>query len=216
MKHEMILTRWLEAEESQPPLLLAVSDGADWEAVKERLKGLPVCEQLIEVATGERSISIDAVRAVMPQINRTVLKGKRLVAIDQVHKLSMPAANALLKVLEEPPASARFLLATQWPQRLPATLRSRCQRINIASRTVQESAAARRFDAWRYLCDAKKEELPEEALRQIASRLEEKLRAGGPSAEVRRGYMRLRDYYRITGSGGNERAARDVLLGAML
>ncbi|NMC34359.1 MAG: DNA polymerase III, subunit gamma and tau, partial [Veillonellaceae bacterium] len=49
--------------------------------------------------------------------------------IDEVHMLTEPAFNALLKTLEEPPAHAVFILATTEPQKVPVTIRSRCQHI---------------------------------------------------------------------------------------
>ena len=53
---------------------------------------------------------------------------KRVYIIDEVHMLSMPAFNALLKILEEPPAHLAFILATTELNKVPATILSRCQR----------------------------------------------------------------------------------------
>ena len=50
---------------------------------------------------------------------------RKVYVIDEVHMLSGPAANALLKTLEEPPAHVVFVLATTDPQKVPPTLRSR-------------------------------------------------------------------------------------------
>ena len=55
----------------------------------------------------------------------------KVYIIDEVHMLSTGAFNALLKTLEEPPAHAVFILATTEPQRLPATILSRCQRFDF-------------------------------------------------------------------------------------
>lgn len=55
----------------------------------------------------------------------------RVYIIDEVHMLSQGAFNALLKTLEEPPAHAKFILATTEPQKLPATILSRCQRFDF-------------------------------------------------------------------------------------
>ena len=51
--------------------------------------------------------------------------------IDEVHMLSPGAFNALLKTLEEPPKHVKFILATTEPQKLPATILSRCQRFDF-------------------------------------------------------------------------------------
>ena len=53
---------------------------------------------------------------------------KRVYIIDEVHMLSMPAFNALLKILEEPPQHLMFILATTELHKVPATILSRCQR----------------------------------------------------------------------------------------
>lgn len=53
---------------------------------------------------------------------------KRVYIIDEVHMLSTPAFNALLKIMEEPPAHLMFILATTELKKVPATILSRCQR----------------------------------------------------------------------------------------
>ncbi len=55
----------------------------------------------------------------------------RVYIIDEVHMLSTPAFNALLKTLEEPPAHVVFILATTEVHKLPATILSRCQRFDF-------------------------------------------------------------------------------------
>jgi DNA polymerase-3 subunit gamma/tau len=55
----------------------------------------------------------------------------KVYLIDEVHMLSKPAFNALLKTLEEPPGHVKFLLATTDPQKLPVTVLSRCLQFNL-------------------------------------------------------------------------------------
>ena len=72
---------------------------------------------------------VDNVRALREEavFSPTVVK-KRVYIIDEVHMLSVPAFNALLKILEEPPEHLMFILATTELQKVPATILSRCQR----------------------------------------------------------------------------------------
>lgn len=76
--------------------------------------------------------SVDDIRKITDEVLflPTVAKYKVYI-IDEVHMLSTAAFNALLKTLEEPPAHAVFILATTDPQRIPATILSRCQRYDF-------------------------------------------------------------------------------------
>ena len=65
----------------------------------------------------------------------------KVYIIDEVHMLTHEAFNALLKTLEEPPASVVFVLATTEPFKLPATILSRCQRFDFARIPSREIAA---------------------------------------------------------------------------
>ena len=67
---------------------------------------------------------------------------KRVYIVDEVHMLSPSAFNALLKILEEPPAHLMFILATTELHKIPATILSRCQRHSF-KRIVPEQIAAR-------------------------------------------------------------------------
>jgi len=55
----------------------------------------------------------------------------RVYIIDEVHMLTLPAFNALLKTLEEPPAHVKFVFATTEPHKVPVTILSRCQRFDF-------------------------------------------------------------------------------------
>ena len=67
---------------------------------------------------------------------------KRVYIIDEVHMLSVSAFNALLKILEEPPAHLMFILATTELHKVPATILSRCQRFSF-KRILPEDIASR-------------------------------------------------------------------------
>jgi DNA polymerase-3 subunit gamma/tau len=71
----------------------------------------------------------------------------KIYIIDEVHMLTIPAFNALLKTLEEPPPHVMFIFATTEVYRVPATILSRCQRFDFRRIPVKETAARLRFIA---------------------------------------------------------------------
>ena len=76
--------------------------------------------------------SVEDVREIREAVNFLPTKAKyRVYIIDEVHMLSTGAFNALLKTLEEPPKHVKFILATTEPQKIPATILSRCQRFDF-------------------------------------------------------------------------------------
>lgn len=76
--------------------------------------------------------SVEDIRSIREEVNFLPTKAKyRVYIIDEVHMLSQGAFNALLKTLEEPPEHVKFILATTEPQKLPATILSRCQRFDF-------------------------------------------------------------------------------------
>ncbi len=76
--------------------------------------------------------SVEDIRSIREEVNFLPTKAKyRVYIIDEVHMLSTGAFNALLKTLEEPPKHVKFILATTEPQKLPATILSRCQRFDF-------------------------------------------------------------------------------------
>jgi DNA polymerase-3 subunit delta' len=94
-----------------------------------------------ELATPQ--IKIEQVREIEQQIMYRPLVGERKIClIDEADRMTIGAANALLKTLEEPPDHSLFLLITSRPAALPATIRSRCQSLRFATpaRTQVEAA----------------------------------------------------------------------------
>jgi DNA polymerase-3 subunit delta' len=88
-------------------------------------------------------IKIEEIRALEGQIIYRPLVGRqRVVVIDEADRMTLGAANALLKTLEEPPGHSVLLLVTSRPFALLATIRSRCQSLRFAAqaRTQVESA----------------------------------------------------------------------------
>lgn len=85
--------------------------------------------------------SVDNIRDLREQVAFTPAESRyKVYIIDEVHMLSTGAFNALLKTLEEPPAHAVFILATTDPQKVPATIQSRCQRFEFHRVSVDEIA----------------------------------------------------------------------------
>lgn len=77
-------------------------------------------------------ITIDQIRALGQRFAaKPSFGGWQVVSIDPADRLNVAAANALLKTLEEPAANTALLLVADEPARLPATIRSRCQRIDL-------------------------------------------------------------------------------------
>ncbi len=93
---------------------------------------------IIEIDAASNN-SVENVRDLISQAQFAPLQLKyRVFIIDEVHMLSGSAFNALLKTLEEPPEHVVFILATTEPQKLPATIISRCQRFDFHRLTVPE------------------------------------------------------------------------------
>jgi len=88
---------------------------------------------------------IDDVQTLLEQAVYKPVQGRfKVFMIDEVHMLTGPAFNAMLKTLEEPPAYLKFVLATTDPQKVPVTVLSRCLQFNLrpmAPETIREHLA---------------------------------------------------------------------------
>jgi DNA polymerase-3 subunit gamma/tau len=87
----------------------------------------------------------------------------KIFIIDEVHMLSSPAFNALLKTLEEPPPRVVFIMATTEHHKVPQTILSRCQQFEF--RTI---ATAKIVERLKLIAKAEKISVPDDALREIA------------------------------------------------
>ena len=86
---------------------------------------------LIEVDAASKT-KVEDTRELLENVQYTPTRSRyKIYLIDEVHMLSNHSFNALLKTLEEPPPHAMFLLATTDPQKLPATVLSRCLQFNL-------------------------------------------------------------------------------------
>ncbi len=128
--------------------------------------------------------SVDEIRDLRDKVKYPPSVGRyKVYIIDEVHMLSSGAFNALLKTLEEPPEHAKFILATTEPQKLLATILSRCQRFNFgripAALIEQRLEKAFREDGIRY---------ENEAVARIARAAEGGMRDAWSIADMCLGY----------------------------
>jgi len=102
-------------------------------------------------AKPSREIRIDQIRALDGFLDVSAHRGgQRVIVVEPADAMNVTAANALLKRLEEPPARTGFILVASRPAALPATVRSRCQRVSLplpapdvaAAWLVRETGAA--------------------------------------------------------------------------
>lgn len=120
-------------------------------------RGLPcgVCQSCVQLTAGShpdyielmpeeasREIRVAQSREFSRRLGLTAHYGRRIGLIEPAETLNASAANGLLKTLEEPPANTHILLVSERPSAVPATIRSRCQRIRVP---LPDPAAA---DAW--------------------------------------------------------------------
>ena len=118
--------------------------------------------------------SVEDVRAIRDEVNFLPTIAKyRVYIIDEVHMLSTGAFNALLKTLEEPPEHVKFILATTEPQKLPATILSRCQRFDFKRISVEDI-----IKRLKVICKESEIQITEEAVKMIATLAEGALRDG--------------------------------------
>ncbi len=108
---------------------------------------------------------IDDVReTIIESINFNPARDRyKVFIIDEVHQLSKPAFNALLKTLEEPPERVVFVMATTELHKVPDTILSRCQEFQFRTIPLQKI-----YDRLKLIADAEKIDITENALREIA------------------------------------------------
>ena len=108
--------------------------------------------------------SVEDIRSIREEVNfLPTIARYRVYIIDEVHMLSTGAFNALLKTLEEPPEHVKFILATTEPQKLPATILSRCQRFDF--KKISNDNIVKRLE---FVVKESNIEITREALKLIA------------------------------------------------
>ncbi|HLJ68881.1 MAG TPA: DNA polymerase III subunit gamma/tau [Chloroflexota bacterium] len=118
--------------------------------------------------------SVENVRDLRERVAYAAGEGKfKVYIVDEVHRLSGAAFDAFLKTLEEPPAHVIFVFASTEPQKVPATIASRCQRFDfrrIPAQTVRERV--------RFVAQSEAIDIDDEALELIALQAAGSLRDG--------------------------------------
>jgi DNA polymerase III subunit gamma/tau len=96
------------------------------------------CIDVLEI-DGASNRGIDEIRQIIENVRYQPAQCRfKIYVIDEVHQITKDAFNALLKTLEEPPPSVKFILATTEPHRLPETILSRCQRYDFRRIPLRE------------------------------------------------------------------------------
>lgn len=112
------------------PATLAM--GADHGVFRRMASGGHSDFRALEKPEGKTAIPVDSVRGLMGFIHRTASEGEwKAIVIDSADELNRNGANAILKVLEEPPPKTVFLLVSHSPGRLLPTIRSRCRTVAL-------------------------------------------------------------------------------------
>ncbi len=143
-----------------------------------------VCEPCVAIAEGRHidvmemdaasHNGIDDVRAMTDAVQYASVSARyKIYIIDEVHMMSKPAFNALLKTLEEPPPHVKFLFATTEADKLPVTVLSRCQRFDL--RRIAAPMLAVHLAG---ICKSEAVEAEAEALAMIAAAAEGSVRDG--------------------------------------
>ncbi len=143
-----------------------------------------VCEPCVAIAEGRHidvieidaasNNGIDHVREMTEAVRYSSVSARyKVYIIDEVHMMSKPAFNALLKTLEEPPGHVKFLLATTDVQKVPVTVLSRCQRFDL--RRIPADVLVKHFAQ---IAEAEAVVVAPEALALIARAAEGSVRDG--------------------------------------
>ena len=165
------------------------------------------CMDVLEIDAASNN-GVDQVRALRDDAIYSPSEVRRRVyIIDEVHMLSLAAFNALLKIIEEPPAHLMFILATTELHKVPATILSRCQRFSFR-RLLQEDIASR----LNYIAYQENIDLEPEACRLLARLADGALRDGASlldqCASAASGAVTAELVYSALGLAGEKRTAQ--------
>ena len=115
---------------------------------------------------GASNRGIEEIRQLRANVNVRPSRSRyKIYIIDEVHMLTTPAFNALLKTLEEPPEHVKFIFCTTDPEKIPITVLSRCQRFDFSPVKMDEI-----YERLRFICQQENAIASEDALRIVARR----------------------------------------------
>lgn len=161
-----------------------LAKGVNCLAHEEKERPCGQCEHCLAIKEGTfiDVVEIDAashngvenIRELRESVKYPPVSGRcKVYIIDEVHMLSTGAFNALLKTLEEPPARVMFILATTEVQKLPATILSRCLRLDF--KRIPETTLRRGMEE---ICQQMKVEITSDALGLVAANADGSARDG--------------------------------------
>lgn len=130
-----------QASTEAPPIATPTDIVSAYDALSESVD-LPPDLHRITPEDDKRSISVQQVRTMTAALGLTPhAAGSKIVIIEAAESMTIGAANALLKALEEPTPNTYLLLLAEQPGRLPATIRSRCQQLHLKPPRVEDTLA---------------------------------------------------------------------------
>ncbi|HXS14702.1 MAG TPA: DNA polymerase III subunit gamma/tau [Candidatus Saccharimonadales bacterium] len=147
------------------------------------------CEQCVSITNGNNidvleidgasNRGIDEIRDLRDRVKLAPSSAtKKVYIIDEVHMLTTEAFNALLKTIEEPPSHVVFIFATTEPQKVPATIVSRCFHLSLSRATEEEIV-----HSLRRIVSGEKLDIPDGVLSAIARRADGGFRDGAKILE---------------------------------
>lgn len=173
---------------------------------------------------GASNRGIDEIRQLRSNVNVRPSRARyKIYIIDEVHMLTTPAFNALLKTLEEPPEHVKFIFCTTEADKIPITVLSRCQRFDFAP--LQSQAIV---DRLQHICDQEGVTAEPQALQVLARRANGSMRDSQSLLEQLLSFsgkqLTAADVHRLLGTAqsgrlaaiANALAARDAATGLAL
>lgn len=211
------IQNWIASPTAEQPLLvISSSEKIILECIETaKLALAQTGHPDIFTITGEKDrIYMKDIEALKPLL--AYRAGKRLVLIPHADQILPEAASGLLKILEEPSASTRFLLGAKSKRGILPTIRSRCRILFAGSDIVEEHAINSEEFLTRLSGLRKPEPFSDQDLQDIAGLVHHLAGAGTVSPALFRVSQRLRDYYKIAiVPGGNTKLAADILLASL-